>query len=189
MGSKILPGYAVASLLLLAGLTTSVKAQVYGPYAPGSYPYGGSGSYPYGGYGYLPQLDYYYYFYPYASRYLPSYSYTPSPYMPAPGAAAYGTPPYTYSPYAYNYDLTAASFADFFNALPYLYDYYPPYAYYPPYSYYPPPVVPYGYHYPVIPRRWRSPYRPLTLPEYLYRQSQGPTRVRDIVPGMPELGG
>jgi len=133
-------------------------------------------------------VDYYYYFLPYAARYLPSYSYTPSPYIQVPGAAAYGTPPYAYSPDAYNYDLTAQSFAEFFSLLPYFYDYYPPYFYYPP------PAVPYGsygynYSYPFIPRRWRSPYRPMTLPEYLYRQSQGPTRVRDIVPGIPELGG
>jgi hypothetical protein len=187
MASKVLPGYVVASLLLVAGLTTSAEAQVYGPYAPGSYPYGGSGSYPYSGYGYLPQYDYYYYFFPYASRYLQSQSYTPSPYRPMPGAGAYGTPPYTYSPDAYNYDLTAASFADYFSAFPFFYDYYPPYYYYPP------PAAPYGYngysYYPFIPRRWRSPYRPMPLPEYLYRQFHGPTRVRDIVPGIPELGG
>ena len=183
MASKVLPGCVVASLLLGA-LTASVEAQpygggsYYGPGTPGSYPYGGSG------YSYPPTADYYYYVYPYASRYLPSYSYTPSPYNPVPGAAAYGPPPFSYSPNAYTYDLYAQSYADFFNALPYLYYYYPPY------SYYPPPALPYNYsYYPFIPRRWRSIYRPMTLPEYLYRGSQGPTRVRDIVPGIPELGG
>ncbi len=187
MVSRVLPGCAVASLVLAAGLAASVEAQpyfdpgaivpsqpwtpsyvsYYGPAAPGSYPYGDYGYY---GYPYFAPPDYY--FLPYASRYLPSYSYTPSPYMQVPGAAAYGTPPYTYSPNAYTYDLYAQSYAS-----------------YPPYFYYPPPVFPYGYYYPFIPRRPRSPYRPMTLQEYFYRASQGPTRVRDIVPGVPGLGG
>jgi hypothetical protein len=184
MASKVLPGCVIASLLLAAGLTTSVEAQsyigpgatvpgwtwtpsyvnYYGPSAPGSYPYGDYG------YSYLPSPEY---FFPYASRYLPSYSYLPNPYRQVPGAAAYGVPPFTYSPDAYTYDLYAQS-----------------YAYYPPYFYYPPPVFPYGYYYyRFIPRRPRWPCRPMTPPEYLYRESQGPTRVRDIVPGVPELGG
>jgi len=195
MASKVLPGCVVASLIL-AALTASVEAQpyigsgaavpsgtwvpsyvsYYGPTAPGAYPYGDSGYY---GSPYLPPVDYYF-SYPYASRYLPSYSYTPSPYRQVPGAAAYGTPPYTYSPDAYTYDLYAQSYADAYAQF---------YPYYPPYFYYPPPAFPYGYYHYFIPRRPRSPYRPMTLQEYLYRGSQGPTRVRDIVPGVPELGG
>jgi hypothetical protein len=185
MASRIRSGCVAASLILAAALAMSVEAQPYGgpgagvpgqtwtPFyagyygAPPSYPYGDYGDY---GYSYLPSPGY---FFPYASRYLPSYSYTPNPYMQMPGAAAYGTLPFTYSPNAYTYDLYSQS-----------------YGYYPPTFYYPPPVFPYGYYYyHFIPRRPRSPYRPMTLPEYIYRQSQGPTRVRDIVPGVPELGG
>jgi len=185
MASKVLPGCVVASLLLVAEWTTSARAQTYGygPAAPGSYPYGDSG---YSGYPYIPSIDYF--FYPYASRYLPSYSYAPSPYRQVPGGAAYGPLPFSYSPNAYTYDLNAQYYADLYAQ--YYADLYgaQSYPYYPPY-YYPAPAFPYGYYSPFIPRRWRSPYRPMTLPEYLYRQSQGPTRVRDIVPGIPELGG
>ena len=69
---------------------TPYGGNYYGPAAPGSY-----GDYGYYGYPY-PLPDYY--LYPYASRYLPSYSYTPSPYRQVPGAAAYGTPPFSYLP-------------------------------------------------------------------------------------------
>ena len=190
MALKVLLGYVVVSLLLAVGLTTSVRAQPY--YGSGAgptwTPYGGSYYGPstsgssYGDYGYYayPYVLPDYSFYPYASRYLPSYSYTPSPYRPVPGGAAYGTPPFTYSPDAYTYDLYAPFYADLYSQI---------YPYYQPYFYYPPPAFPYGYYYPFRPRRWRSPYRPMSLPEYLYRESQGPTRVRDIVPGIPELGG
>jgi hypothetical protein len=182
MASKVLHGGVLACLLFVAGWATSAKAQPYGN--TGVY-----GSYPYGYYGdtyvLLPG-----YIFPYASQYLPSYSYTPSPYMPVPGGAAYGGVPFTYSPNAYTYDLYAQSLASY----PPVYFYPPDYDYsqtytYPPATYYLPPPYPYGYYRPFIPRRWRSPYRPMTLPEYFYRASQGPTRVRDIVPGIPELGG
>ena len=184
MAAKILPGCVVAALIL-AALAASVQAQLYGgsgsgfygPSAPGAYPYGDYGYYGYYGYPYLPFPGLYP---PYASRYLPSYSYTPSPYVQVPGGAAYGTPPFSYSPFAYNYDLYAQSYADTYAQL---------YPYYPPDFYYTPPVYPYRPYYRFIPRRPRTPYRPMTLQEYLYRASQGPTRVRDIVPGIPELGG
>ncbi|MCL5280454.1 MAG: hypothetical protein M1376_11165 [Planctomycetes bacterium] len=186
MASKVLPGCVVASLLLAVVLPAWVEAQpyggpgsgFYGPSAPGTYPYGDYGNSDYYGYPYFPFPGF---FYPYASRYLPSYSYTPSPYMQVPGAAAYGTPPFAYSPFAYTYDLYAQSYADAYAGL---------YPYYPPYAYYAPPAYPYGPYHRFIPRRPRfSPYRPMTLEEYFYRESQGPTRVRDIVPGVPELGG
>jgi hypothetical protein len=190
MVSTVLSGRVVAPLILTAALATAAEAQYYfgpgsqfyagsyGPSASGAYPYGNYGDYAYYGYPYyLPFPGLYT---PYASRYLPSYSYTPSPYMQVPGGAAYGTPPFTYSPFAYNYDLFAQSYADAYAQF---------YPYYLPYSNYAPPAYPYGRYYRFIPRRPRSPYRPMTLQEYLYRQSQGPTRVRDIVPGVPELGG
>ncbi len=182
MALKVLPGCVLGSLLLVVGLATSVKAQAYGNYGVyGSYPYGSYG----GTYLLLPG-----YVFPYASNYLPSYSYTPSPYMPVPGGAAYGGVPFSYSPFAYNYDLYAQSYASY----PPVYFYPPGYDYsqtynYPPAIYYSPQQYPYGYYRPFNPRRWRSPYRPMTLQEYFYRESQGPTRVRDIVPGVPELGG
>jgi hypothetical protein len=198
MASKVLSGYVAASLLLVAGLTTSVEAQPYfgsgagqtwTPYSGNYYGPAASGAYPYWdyGYSYVPLVDFFLNP-PYASRYLHSYSYTPSPYRPVPGGAAYGTPPFSYSPDAYTYDLNAAYYADLYAQ--YYADLYgvQSYPYYPSY-YYPSPVVPYGYYSRFLPRRWRSPYRPMPLPEYLHRQSQGPTRVRDIVPGIPELGG
>ncbi len=194
MASKVLPGCVIGYLLLVAGLATSVRAQPYGTY-------GAYGSYPYGSYGdtyvLLPG-----YIFPYASRYLPSYSYTPSPYMPVPGGAAYGGVPFTYSPNAYTYDLYAQSYASYPPVYFYppdsdysqTYNYPPDYSYlqtynYPPAIYSSPPAYPYRYYRPFNPRRWRSPYRPMSLQEYFYRGSQGPTRVRDVVPGIPELGG
>jgi len=168
--------------VFLAGMSASS--------APGQY-YAGNG-YDQGGipYGYpysqgMPSFDAYGNVYvpgypdavPPPIRYLtPSYSYNPNPYAPFPGAASYGLPWYSYNPNSYTYDLRA-----------YGYGYLPPPWYaYPRSPYY---YTPYSFPVGRRPYHWRGPYHALTLPQYLTKELHGPTRVRDIVPGIPELGG
>ncbi len=170
MTSKTFWGCVLISLFLIMGRVGPARAQVH--LGPGvtvfSQTWTPTYMYPYGYYGY-PAGPWFVFPVPgpYASRYLPSYSYTPNPYAQVPGAAAYGAPPYTYFPNAYTYDL------------------YPQSHVYPWGIYYAPGSYPYVYYF--GPRYARLPYRAMTMREYLARQRQGPTRVRDIVPGEPGL--
>jgi hypothetical protein len=117
MAWKIFFGCVFISLFLTVGRVAPAEAQVR--VGPGAtvfsqtwtptyvYPYGYYGyGYPAGPWFVLPAPGYA----PYASRYLPSYSYLPNPYAQVPGAAAYGTPSYTYSPNIYTYDLYSQAY-------------------------------------------------------------------------------
>ncbi len=179
----------IVSVLLAGMWAASAQGQYYG--GPGANWYGQAGI-PYGypfpyGYPYSvggPSFDAYGNVYlpgypdavPPPIRYLaPSYSYNPNPYAPFPGAASYELPWYAYNPNSYTYDLRAYGLG------------YPP----PPYAYPATPYyyTPYSYYIGRRPYYWRGPYRAMTLQQYNAKSLQGPTRVRDIVPGMPELGG
>ncbi len=184
-------------ILLLVGLATDAKAQPYGgpgavaygqnwgiPYpqaVPGPYNYSGPyGYYGYGGYGYVPQP---WELIPPASRYLsPGFSYNPNPYAQVPNTLSYEIPPNIYAPNTYTYDLRAYGYGSGYGYSPPLYTY-PAYPVYPTY-----PVAPYYYLYTGRPFRW-GPYIAMPLRQYLAKELHGPTRVRDIVPGIPELGG
>ena len=97
----------------------------------------------------------------------PGYFYGGNPYGSGPSGFPYGMPPYAYVPNPYPYG-------------PYGYGYPPPY---------PSPGYPSDYSYPnyIEQSRQRGIYRTMTLREYIARELRGPTRVRDIVPGIPEL--
>jgi hypothetical protein len=84
---------------------------------------------------------------------------------------SYEVPQDAYAPNTFTYDLQA-----------YAYGYPPPL--------YSPPVYPYSYYPYYSPGRqyWRMIYREMTLGQYIRKQLHGPVRVRDIVPGIPELG-
>ena len=175
-------------ILLLVGLATGAKAQFYG--GPGAVAYGQNWGIPY------PQTvpgpyDYSYGYYGYGdvplpwelipppSRYLsPGFSYNPNPYAQVPNTLSYEIPSNVYAPNTYTYDLRA-----------YGYGYTPPVYAYPAYPVYPTyPVVPYFRLYTGRPFRW-GPYIAMPLRQYLAKGLHGPTRVRDIVPGIFELGG
>lgn len=170
----------VIAPVLLAGMwAASAQAQYYGGnwYGQMGIPYG----YPYSQGG--PSFDAYGNVYmpgspdavPPPIRYMaPSLSYNPNPYAPFPGASSYELPYYSYNPNSYTYDLRAYGYG----LVP------PPYAY-PAIPYY---YMPYSY-YIGRPYHWRGPYHAMTLQQYNAQSLHGPTRVRDIVPGVPELGG
>jgi len=158
---------AAEAQTLYAGPGTVVFGPTWTPYS--SLPLG---FYPYG-YAYPPPL----YIYPFVSppsRYLtPSYSYQANPFAQFPNTFSYELPPFTYGPNLYTYDLRA------YGSGP---------------GVYPPAANPYGYyHYyfnlPTIPAYAGGVYRPMSLREYKLRQLRGPVRVRDIVPGVPQLSG
>ena len=173
--------------VLVAGMwVAAAQGQFYGGpgagwYGPAGMPYG----YPYS----LPGFS----FDEYGNAYLtpapylappplrslmPSRSYTPNPYAAFPNTFSYEPVPNLYAPNSFTYDLRAYGYG------------YPPPAYtYPAY-----PTAPYGYTAPSYytgrrPRNWRGPYHAMTLGQYIEKGLQGPTRVRDIVPGIPGLGG
>ncbi len=176
----------VLLLVLLAGTwTASVQGQFYSGnwYGQAGIPYRyPSYGYPYSPYGpsfdeygnvYLPAFPY---TVPPPLRYLaPSYSYNPNPYAPFPGAASYELPFGSYAPNSYTYDLRAYGYGLSYPPPPYVYPAYP--------------VVPYSYYIGRRPYYWRGPYRAMTLQQYITQELHGPTRVRDIVPGVPGLGG
>jgi hypothetical protein len=75
---------------------------------------------------------------------------------------SYEVPQDAYAPNTFTYDLQAYAYG------------------------YPPPL--YSPHYPPGRQYWRMIYREMTLGQYIRKQLHGPVRVRDIVPGIPELG-
>jgi len=176
---RILLIFVAAAVGVVGGPATSVQAQVYTapgatvlgqvsmpPYSysyaqPGLYPYGYA--YPFGPWYVFPSV-------PPPSRYIsPPFSYQANPYAPFPNSFSYEVPPYTYTPNSFTYDLRAYGY---------------------PWGIYPSPSYPYGYYwyyYNLGPRYRRGVYRQMSLREYTARQLHGPTRVRDIVPGVPEL--
>jgi hypothetical protein len=148
---------------LYAGPGTAVVGQTWVPAVPGYYSYGYVA--PPGYWHVVPSV-------PPPLRYNPrAFSYQGNPYLPFPYSYSYEAAPYTYFPNSYTYDLRAYGYA------------YPP-------ALYPAPVYPYRYYYYYYhaPRSRSGIYRPLTLREYLARQSRGPARVRDYVPGAPRPG-
>ncbi len=187
MISRMWFGRAVVFVLLLGVLTASAGAQLYvgpgvvvldqgralypysyAPAVPGSYLYGYAN--PFGPWYGFPSV-------PPPSRYLaPSFSYNANPYAQFPNSFSYEVPAYNYAPNSFTYDLRA-----------YGYGYAPPPLYaYPVSPYY---YTPYSYYVGRRPYYWRGPYHAMTLQQYNDRSLHGPTRVRDIVPGVPELGG
>jgi len=187
MTSGIAFGRVVVLVLFSGMLAASAQAQFfYGASGMGS-PYG----YPYPqivpgpdayGYGYSPGSWYGLPVVPPPSRYLmPSFSYNANPYAQFPNTFSYEIPQNAYAPNSYTYDLRA-----------YGYGYLPPIYYVPPlyfYRYYPNYYPDLNPHYRGLPGYRRGVYRQVSLQEYLVTQFHGPVRVRDIVPGVPELGG
>ena len=152
------------TVLLLVGLATGAKAQFYG--GPGIVAYGQNYGVPYPQA--LPGYSDYSGYYGYSGDYgYPGdYGYYGDMYAPQ-----YWGP--TSSPYGY------------FGPGAYGYGYRPPMYAYPPYSV--SPAVPYR---PYMGRPYRvGPYIAMSLRQYLAKGFQGPTRVRDIVPGVPGLDG
>ncbi len=175
--------------VLLAGMwTASAQGQFYGGgwYGQAGIPYGyPSYAYPYSQIGPNP-YDYYGAGYPSGFpydvppplRYLaPSYSYNPNPYAPFPGAASYELPFGSYNPNSYTYDLRAYGYGLGYPPPAYAYPAYPVF----PYSYF----TPSGHYIGPLPYHWRGPYHAMTLQQYIAKQLQGPTRVRDVAPGIP----
>ena len=169
----------LASVLLVGMWAVSAEGQYYGNwYGQAGIPYG----YPYfqGGPSFDAYGNVYFPAFPYdvpppLRSLAPLYSYNPNPYAPFPGAASYELPFYSYNPNSYTYDLRTYGLG------------YPP----PPYAYPATPYyyTPYSYYIGRRPYYWRGPYRAMTLQQYNAKSLQGPTRVRDIVPGVPGLGG
>ena len=127
----------------------------------------------------------------------PGFRYNANPLAQVPNTFSYEMPPNAYMPNTYTYDLRAYGYNHPGYSYPYGYN--SPYGFGYPYGYppamVPVPVYPFGYfpnpyldYYPA-PQRRRGTYRPMTLREYIARELRGPTRVRDVVPGIPELGG
>jgi hypothetical protein len=165
MASKISFGNLVGIALLSGILATSAQAQFYGM------PYG----YPYG-----PESDAYPPVPPPSAYPTPGFSYDGNPYAPFLGPFSYEMPQNAYGPTAYTYDLQANGYG------------YPPPIVTPPLypnSYYPDYTPDLNLQRRGLPGYWRGVYRELSLPEYLVLQLHGPVRVRDIVPGVPGLGG
>jgi hypothetical protein len=155
---------ATAELYVGPGAAVLGQARVpylypYGPVGPDLYSYGYM--FPYGPWHVFPSV-------PPPARYgTPSFSYRANPYVLPPRTFSYEVPPSAYAPDSFPYDLRAYGYG------------------------YPPPIQPprlYFYRYHPGPREGTS-YRPMSLREYKVRQLGGPVRVRDIVPGVPELGG
>ncbi len=169
----------LASVLLAGMWSASAQGQYYGNwYGQAGIPYG----YPYfpGGPSFDAYGNVYFPAFPYdvpppLRSLAPLYSYNQNPYAPFPGAASYELPFYSYNPNSYTYDLRAYGLG------------YPPPLYaYPATPYY---YTPYSYYIGRRPYYWRGPYHVMTLQQYNAKSLQGPTRVRDIVPGIPGLGG
>lgn len=182
-------GRGAVLLLVLVGPAAGTQAQPYG--GPGMPAYGQDGGNPYSqavpgpyGYGYpYGYADTYGYdssnLLPPPAQYFPGpgFRYNANPYATAPNTFSYEMPPNAYAPNTFTYNLRA-------------------YADAPPAPAYVPPVYPFGYvepgYYPGYfyhPQRRFGIYRTLTLGQYIALELHGPTRVRDIVPGIPELGG
>jgi len=174
MASRGLLGRVVVSLIVIAGWTAWAGAQPYAGYGPTTLGYNDYGdTYSLGPWYPVPP----------PSRYIyPSYSYNPNPYASFPGAFSYEVPPFAYAPNSYNYDLRAYGYMPGFYPPPAY-----PFGYYYPYFY--PSYYPYFYPYHLIRQYRLMGYRPMTRQEYLIRGLHGPTRVRDVVPDVPELGG
>jgi hypothetical protein len=166
----------VVSLAVGASLTIPAAAQYYGPEGTLSYgyPYPQATPGPYD-YGYGGEFTV-----PPPSRSIPGFSYNANPYAQFPNSYSYELPSDSFMPNTYTYDLRAYGYG----SPPAMY---PPPVY--PYGYYPYPYPsPYPYYYPG-PRYRQGIFRQMTLREYINKQFHGPVRVRDIVPGIPELGG
>jgi hypothetical protein len=194
MASGILFRRAIGLVLLSGMLAASTQAQFYGGAGigvPYGYPYPqgipGPGTY---GYPYSPEGSYAFPVIPPPSTYFtPWFSYNANPYAPVPNtfsyeqlpnAFSYEMPQNFYAPNTYTYDLGA-----------YGYGYPPPIAALPFY-----PDGDNSIFYPDVNARHRGlpgyrrgVYREVSPQEYLFLQLHGPVRVRDIVPGVPELGG